>query len=92
MIGRSVAFVRTYLTGVAGASRMDRRRFFFCSAIGAVLWVLAVTLLGYFLGAAIPSLAANMDKAILVILALSLLPVAWEWWRHRQNRKAGVAG
>ncbi len=91
VIGRFVPFVRTYVTVVAGVSRMDRRRFFQWSAVGAALWVLAVTLLGYFLGAAVPSLGNNIDKAVLVILALSVIPVAWEWWRHRRQ-KADVPG
>jgi membrane-associated protein len=91
VIGRFVPFVRTYVTVVAGASKMERRRFFLWSAVGAALWVLVVTLLGYFLGSAFPALGDNIDKAILVILAVSLVPVAWEWWRHRYKTDAGAA-
>jgi membrane-associated protein len=91
VIGRFVPFVRTYVTVVAGASKMERRRFFMWSAVGAALWVLVVTLLGYFLGSAFPSLGDNIDKAILVILAVSLVPVAWEWWRHRYKTDADAA-
>ena len=54
VIGRFVPFVRTYITVVAGVTMMERRRFFIWSAIGAVLWVISITLLGYFLGAAFP--------------------------------------
>ena len=39
VIGRFVPFVRTYITVVAGVTRMDRRRFFLWSAVGAVGWV-----------------------------------------------------
>jgi membrane-associated protein len=85
VIGRFVPFVRTYVTVVAGVSRMDRGRFFLWSAVGAVFWVLSITLLGYFLGAAFPSLGENIDKAIVVILAFSVLPIVWEWWRHRRT-------
>ena len=85
VIGRFVPFVRTYVTVVAGASQMGRQRFFLWSAVGAALWVLAVTLLGYFLGATVPSLGDNIDKAVLVLLVVSVLPIAWEWWRHRHN-------
>jgi membrane-associated protein len=85
VIGRFVPFVRTFITVVAGVTRMSRHRFFLWSAVGAALWVLAVTLLGYFLGAAIPSLGENIDKAMIVILAFSVLPVAYEWWRHRRQ-------
>ncbi len=85
VIGRFVPFVRTYITVVAGVTRMERGRFFMWSAVGAVLWVLSITLLGYFLGSAFPGLGENIDKAIIVILAFSVIPVVWEWWRHHRT-------
>jgi membrane-associated protein len=85
VLGRFVPFVRTYITLVAGVTRMDRRRFLVWSAVGAVLWVVSVLLAGYFLGAAFPTLGENIDKAVLVILAFSVIPVAIEWWRHRRS-------
>lgn len=92
VIGRFVPFVRTYVTVVAGVAQMQRRRFLVWSAVGAVLWVLLVTLLGYFLGAAFPDLASNIDKAIIVIVAFSLIPVAYEWWKHRRHATTGNGG
>jgi membrane-associated protein len=88
LIGRFVPFVRTYVTVVAGVTRMDRRRFFTWSAIGAALWVLLVTLLGYFLGSAFPSLGDNIDKAVLVILAFSVVPIVYEVWKKRRQQTA----
>lgn len=85
VIGRFVPFVRTYVTVVAGVTRMDRARFFLWSLVGAVLWVASITLAGYFLGSVFPSLGENIDKAIIVIIAVSLLPIAWEWWRHKRT-------
>jgi len=85
VIGRFVPFVRTYITVVAGVTRMSRARFFVWSAVGAVLWVLSITLLGYFLGSAFPSLGENIDKAIILIIAFSLLPIIYEWWKHRRQ-------
>jgi membrane-associated protein len=101
VIGRFVPFVRTYITVVAGITVMSRRRFITWSAVGAVAWVLSITLLGYFLGNVPkvgPFLSENIDLAILVILAFSVIPVAYEWWRHRRHgprdaatdRSAGV--
>ncbi len=86
VIGRFVPFVRTYITVVAGVTRMRRRRFFLWSAVGAVLWVLSITLLGYFLGRSFPALGENIDKAILVILAFSVIPIVYEWHKHRRRR------
>ncbi|WP_310525959.1 VTT domain-containing protein [Nocardioides sp.] len=88
VIGRFVPFVRTYITVVAGVTRMDRRRFFLWSLVGAVAWVVSITLLGYFLGAAFPWLGENIDYAIIAILLFSVVPIAWEWWRHRRSPAA----
>ena len=88
VIGRFVPFVRTYITVVAGVTRMDRRRFFLWSLVGAVGWVLSITLLGFFLGRAFPGLGEQIDKLIIIILAFSLIPIAWEWWRHKHTHAA----
>ncbi|WP_231496151.1 MULTISPECIES: DedA family protein [unclassified Nocardioides] len=91
VIGRFVPFVRTFITVVAGVTRMDRRRFFLWSAVGAVLWVGSILFAGFTLGHAFPSLGENIDKAILVILAFTVVPIAWELWqrrRHRSRRRA----
>jgi membrane-associated protein len=91
VIGRFVPFVRTYITVVAGISQMDRRRFLTWSAVGAVAWVLAITLLGYFLGRSVPSLVDNIDLMIMAILLVTLIPLAYEWFRHRKH-PAAVSG
>ena len=36
---------------------------------------------------AFPWLADNIDYAILGLLALSVVPLAYEWWRHQQRRR-----
>lgn len=85
VIGRFVPFVRTYITVVAGVTQMKRRRFFEWSAVGAVLWVLSITLLGYFLGQTFPALGENIDYAIIAILVFSTLPIAYEAIKHRRD-------
>ncbi len=49
----------------------------------AVLWATGVTLLGYFLGG-IPFLQKNIEAALVAIVLVSVLPMAFEWWRHRR--------
>lgn len=87
VIGRFVPFVRTYITVVAGATRMSRNRFFVWSFVGALLWVLSITLLGYFLGRRWPSLGERIDQLVLVLLAFSVIPLALEWLKHRRERR-----
>ncbi len=87
VLGRFVPFVRTYVTVVAGVTEMPRHRFWYWSLLGAVLWVCSITLLGFFLGN-ITFLKENIDAIALVIVAFSVLPIVFEWWRHRRKAAA----
>jgi membrane-associated protein len=91
VIGRFVAFVRTYITLVAGVSRMERRRFYFWSFVGGVAWVISITSVGYFLGRRVPWLQDNVDLAVLAIVAFTLVPIVYEWWKHRRQHKREAA-
>jgi membrane-associated protein len=85
VIGRFVPVVRTFITVVAGASRMDRRHFVMWSGVGATLWVLVVTLLGYFLGHSFPVLKNHLEVAILLVVLVSLVPMLLELIRSRRR-------
>lgn len=87
VLGRFVPIVRTFVTVVAGIGEMDRRHFFTWSFVGAVLWATGLTLLGYFLGG-IDLLQENIEAAILVIVFFSVLPMVFEYIRHRRNDRA----
>ncbi|MBC9820936.1 DedA family protein [Terrabacter sp. MAHUQ-38] len=91
VIGRFVPIVRTFITVVAGVSRMDRRRFFTWSAVGAVLWAAGLTLVGYFLGKSFPGLADKLEIAIVLIVAVSVLPMVYEYLKHRREARAIAA-
>jgi membrane-associated protein len=91
VLGRFVPIVRTFITLVAGVGRMERRRFFTWSALGAVLWASGVTILGYFLGG-IDIIENNIEAALMLIVAVSLLPMVIEYLRHRSaTRKAAAS-
>ncbi len=85
VLGRFVPFVRTYITVVAGVTQMDRRRFFQWSAVGAVLWVFSITMLGYFLGRTFPSIGENIDYAMIAIVIFTVAPLAYEGIKHRRE-------
>lgn len=91
VIGRFVPIVRTFITVVAGVSRMNRTRFFTWSAVGAVLWAAGVTVLGYFLGQAFPGLQDKLEVMILLIVGVSVLPMVFEYVKHRREANAIAA-
>lgn len=85
VIGRFVPVVRTYITVVAGASKMKRPRFFVWSLVGALLWVLSILLTGYFVGDRFPFLARHVDYLVLGLLLLMVIPAGIHWWRERDS-------
>ena len=88
VIGRFVPFVRTYITLVAGVTRMDRAKFLMWSAVGAVLWVLSITLIGYYLGQSFPWLGDNIDYVTIGLLLLTVIPIFFEVRRKAHHDDA----
>lgn len=84
VLARFVPIVRTFVPTVAGASSMHYRKFVTYNILGGLLWGAGITTLGYFLGE-IDAVKNNIELAAIVIVALSLLPVALEWRKHRQR-------
>ena len=85
VIGRFVPFVRTFITLVAGVTRMNRAKFLTWSAVGAVLWVCSITLAGYFLGRSFPWLGDNIDYVTIGLLLLTVIPIAIEVRRKKRR-------
>lgn len=90
VIGRFVPIVRTFITVVAGVGKMPRRHFFTWSAVGAVLWATGITVIGYFLGG-IQFIHDNLEAAVLLIVAVSVLPMVFEYLMHRRRAKRAAA-
>ncbi len=87
VLARFVPIVRTFVPTVAGASRMNYRTFVTYNVIGGILWGAGITTLGYFLGE-IDVVKNNIELAAIVIVAISLLPIALEWRKHRKRAAA----
>ncbi|RLZ06780.1 VTT domain-containing protein [Faecalibacter macacae] len=78
VIARFVPIVRTLAPFVAGISKMHYATFIKFNIIGGFIWVLGLTLAGYFLGN-IPIVKDNFEIMVFVIIIFSLLPIGIEW-------------
>ena len=85
VLARFVPIVRPVITSMAGVARMNFKIYATYSTIGGILWVLTLTLAGYFFGG-IPFVADNIELVTLGIVALSLLPVLFEFVKHRRAK------
>lgn len=95
IIARFVPIVRTFAPIVAGAARMPYRQFVFFNIFGGFLWVFSMVLSGYFLGSLLQSkfnisLDEHIEKVVIIVVALSLMPPVIEYIRARRE-KARVA-
>jgi membrane-associated protein len=87
ILARFVPIVRTFITAVAGIGRMNFREYFIYSTIGAVLWAGLVTVAGYFLGD-IDIVKNNIEKVLVLIVLLSVIPIVIEFIRHKRQHRA----
>ncbi|MCB0506678.1 MAG: VTT domain-containing protein [Bacteroidetes bacterium] len=77
IIARFMPIVRTITPFVSGVGRMNYKVFLPYDILGGVLWVGSVTLAGYFLGT-IPFVEHNLEKFILGIVFISVLPMIYK--------------
>jgi len=85
VMARFVPIVRTFITATAGIARMDFRTFMTYSAVGAFLWAGLVTIAGYFLGN-IEFVKKNIEVILLLVVFVSILPIIWEFIKHRRDK------
>ena len=92
VMARFVPIVRTFAPIVAGAAKMPYRQFVVFNVFGGLLWVSTMILAGYFLGSAVErafgiKLEDHIEKVVIVVVALSLLPPLFEYLKSRREKR-----
>ncbi len=82
VLARFMPIVRTFVPIVAGMAKMEFSTFTFYNVVGGFLWILSMVFLGYFIGD-IPWVRQNVEKVILLVIFLSILPGIIEYVRSR---------
>jgi membrane-associated protein len=85
VLARFMPFARTFAPVVAGVAEMNYRKFLTFNIVGGIGWVVSMSLLGYFFGQ-IPFVKQHIEKAIVLIIVLSIAPVAVHAWKSRKPR------
>ena len=91
IIARFVPIVRTFAPIVAGAAQMSYRQFAVYNVVGGFLWVFSMILAGYFLGSLVERafgirLEDHIEKVVIVVVFLSLLPPLFEYLKSRREK------
>jgi membrane-associated protein len=90
VLARFVPIVRTFITAFAGIGKMEPKKYFTYSAIGGVLWAAGIVVLGFYLGK-IDFVAKHVELMLVLVVALSLIPIAFEFLKARKEKKAANA-
>jgi membrane-associated protein len=88
IIARFMPIVRTFVPVVAGMAQMGYRRYTIFNIIGGIGWIWSMLLLGYFLGRYIPGIDRHVEKVIVLVIFLSLLPGIIGWLKSRRAPSA----
>ncbi len=73
LLARFIPILRTFVPFIAGVAMMSYRRFFAFNIIGGVLWVLSMTMLGYFIGRS--AWGEKLHLVISIVIFISILPM-----------------
>lgn len=90
IIARFVPIVRTFAPVVAGIGSMEYKRFISYNVFGGIFWVLSMTMTGYLLVRAFPQTEQHIEKVILFVIFVSILPGIIAYARAKLAPKATV--
>lgn len=82
IMARFVPIVRTLAPFVAGAGSMNYRKYITFCVIGAVVWVVGITMLGYLVGH-LPIVKNNFEIVVLGIIGFSVLPIVFQFFKKK---------
>jgi membrane protein DedA with SNARE-associated domain len=84
--GRLIPMIRQYISIPAGLARMNIPMFCFYTSLGAGIWVIILTLLGYFIGENEALITEYLRDIIVVLFIACVIGVGIYWQRQRRSR------
>ena len=85
VLARFMPIVRTFAPVVAGVGMMNYRTFLSYNIFGGIFWVWSMLFTGYLLGNLVPGIDKHIEKIIILVIFLSILPGIIGWLRERRK-------
>ncbi|MGH3858617.1 DedA family protein [Actinokineospora sp.] len=85
VFARWIPWIRTLAPLIAGAAKMDPRKFALATTIGGLAWVPTLVLAGYYAAGLLDELPWLQTAALWGSVAFMVLGTAWGIWRYRQE-------
>jgi membrane-associated protein len=85
VLARWIPWIRTLAPLIAGAARMDARRYMASTAVGAALWVPVLVLAGYYGAGLLDQFPWVKTAALIVSVGFFVVGTVFGVWRYRQE-------
>ncbi|WP_262249822.1 DedA family protein [Parapedobacter soli] len=86
IIGRFVPIIRTFAPILAGIVQLNFRRFVLYNVSGCTVWVVTLTLSGFFLGREFPQIIHYIEYIIVGFITISFTPILIALIRRKLRR------
>jgi membrane-associated protein len=87
VMGRFLPIIRTFAPIFAGIVKLEIKKFIIFNVTGGILWVVSLTLLGYYLGILFPSISKHMEWVIIGIVIITWFPVITTYLKEIAKKK-----
>lgn len=87
IIARFMPFIRTFAPFVAGVAEMNRSKFTLFNVVGALIWVIGITVVGYLFGN-LPFVQQHLQKIIWAMIVIPGLIALYGGWKARRMQEA----
>jgi membrane-associated protein len=85
VFGRFFPIIRTFAPIFAGVAKVKFKKFTIYNLLGSLLWVLLLTLVGFFLGKEFPGIVHYMLYIILVLIIFTATPIVIAYLKSAKN-------
>lgn len=89
VMARFMPIIRTFAPFLAGIVQMNFAHFMFYNLIGAIVWAIGITYMGYLFGQIIPpeQIDQYLLPVIILVIIVSLLPSFYHFWKEKRLKK-----
>ncbi|RYY08204.1 MAG: DedA family protein [Sphingobacteriaceae bacterium] len=88
VFGRFFPIIRTFAPIFAGVAKVNFKKFSLYNLLGSLLWVMLLTLVGYFLGKRFPGIVHYMPYIILILISITATPIVIAYFKSAKNNSA----
>jgi len=87
ILSRFLPIVRTFAPIIAGIVKLDYRKFFIYSLVGALLWVPTLVLTGYFMGEYVPNTKEYLEYIVIFLIVITAIPFVYNSVKRKILRR-----